>query len=92
MPGKNNKNCGQGALHSNVIRHLERWRRRGYGDGIPEQAPDLLEEKGRVPSYRQIVRAILRNDTGLSSLGYGVPKSAAYMAIKRIEIEARCQR
>lgn len=80
---------GQGALHNKVIGYINVWRERCYHDGIPEIAPDLLEDKGKVPSYRQICRAIFRNDTHLASLGYARPKTASYMALKRIEIQGR---
>ena len=87
--GKRKYGQGQGALHHKVIGYVNMWRERCYHDGIPETAPDLLEAKGKAPSYRQICRAIFRNDTHLASLGYSRPKTASYMALKRIEIQGR---
>lgn len=42
-----------------------------------------------MPSYRLICKAILRNDTALTTLGFAKEKCPAYMELKRIEIEAR---
>jgi len=41
----------------------------------------------KVPSYKRIAIAILRND--ISYLGYDRPKSKYYSILKRIEIDAR---
>lgn len=69
--------------------YIRKWEGRGYAAGIPDQAPDILEEYVKAPSYRAICLAILKNDMHLASLGYSRPKCDAYMAIKRVEIEGR---
>lgn len=69
--------------------YISKWERRGYSDGIPDEADPVLEEHVKAPSYRAICLSILRNDRQLVSLGYSRPKSYAYMELKRIEIAER---
>ena len=57
--------------------------------GIPDSADPVLERLGKVPSYRRICFAILKNDIILQSLGYSKPTCEAYNQIKRLEIAAR---
>jgi predicted phosphoadenosine phosphosulfate sulfurtransferase len=65
------------------------WSKRGYFDGIPDEAPEVLERLGLVPSYRTIAFALLKNDMNLVSVGFSTKKSDWYSAIKRVEIDAR---
>ncbi len=58
--------------------YLKWFRERGYPDGIPDQAPYELETEGKVPSWRRICKALLRNDYWCRSLGFSPTKSAAY--------------
>lgn len=72
-----------------ILAHIKTWEGRGYECGIPDKAPVRLEAAGKVPSYRRICKAILKNDVALVSLGYSRPYCEAYNNIKRVEIEAR---
>jgi predicted phosphoadenosine phosphosulfate sulfurtransferase len=63
------------------------WEERCYREGIPDEAPFELGDK--VPSYKKICIAILKNDTNLVSLGYKTKYSKYYSVLKRIEIDAR---
>lgn len=76
-------------LKSKVYKYVKEWEFKGYRDGIPDEAPVVFERLGKVPSYRRICLAILRNDVALTSLGFEPPKSLVYMDLKRIEIEKR---
>ncbi len=58
------------------------WERRCYSKGIPDEAPKEIDDK--VPSYRKIAIAILKND--LSVLGVQPPKSDYYSILKCIEL------
>lgn len=51
---------------------------RGYPNGIPDQADYRLEQIGKVPAWRQIAKALLRNDYWCRSLGFGITKSSNY--------------
>ena len=65
---------------------IKGWKGRGYEDGIPDEAPKVLEDKQWAPSYRRICKVLLRNDWWCKGLGLTQPKSAAYdryMQIKR---------
>ena len=54
------------------------WRGRGYVNGIPDEAPLVLENKHWAPSWRRMCKVILRNDHWCKGLGQTQPKSAAY--------------
>ena len=75
-----------------VLAYISNWEKRGYPHGIPDEADARLEALNKAPSYRNICRALLKNDLALTTLGFARPKSDAYMALKRIEIEARNER
>jgi len=46
------------------------WERRCYSDGIPDEIPELLSKTLRVPCYKTIAIALLKNDLQLKSLGF----------------------
>lgn len=54
------------------------WKARGYVDGIPDEAPRVLENKMWAPSYRRLCKVLLRNDWWCKGLGLTQPKSEAY--------------
>ncbi len=65
---------------------LRGWKGRGYTNGIPDEAPRVLEEKHWAPSWRRLCKVLLRNDWWCKGLGLTQPKSKAYeryMAIRR---------
>ena len=68
-----------------IERYIKTWESRCYKGGIPDEAPKEIFDK--VPSYKAIAIAILKNDIGI--LGIEKPKSKWYSVLKRIEIEAR---
>lgn len=57
---------------------LKGWKGRGYVDGIPDEAPKVLEDKHWAPSWRRICKVLLRNDWWCKGLGLTQPKSKAY--------------
>lgn len=56
------------------------WKKRGYPEGIPDESPIQLENKGLAPSYRRLCKALLRNDYWCKGLKFSQPKSEAYKA------------
>lgn len=57
---------------------LRGWEKRGYTNGIPDEAPKVLEDKHWVPSWRRMAKVLLRNDWWCKGLGLIQPKSEAY--------------
>jgi len=57
---------------------IDGWKKRGYTNGIPDVAPRVLENKHWAPSWRRLVKVLLRNDWWCKGLGLVQPKSAAY--------------
>lgn len=72
-----------------ILAYIAKWEKQGYPNGIPDEADAKLEGLGKVPSYRHICRAILKNDVSLSSLGFTRQPCESYSILKRIEIAAR---
>ncbi len=65
--------------YENKILLFQRWwTERGYPDGIPDAADYNLEVKRDVPSWRRVVKSLLRNDYWCKGLGFTQHKSAAY--------------
>lgn len=60
----------------------EWWESRGYPEGIPDEAPYELEAERLVPSYRRIVKCLLRNDWWCKGLSFTQPNSEAYKKFK----------
>lgn len=76
-------------MKAKILEYISKWESQGYAGGIPDEAPSELEALKLVPSYRMICRAIMRNDTSLTTLGYARPQTDSYVVLKRIEIAAR---
>ncbi len=65
--------------YKNKISVYIRWfKKRGYEKGIPDFANYKLENLGKVPSWRKICKALLRNDYWCKTLGFSPTKSTAY--------------
>lgn len=60
------------------------WKDRGY-ERIPDEAPEELESKCWVPSWRRMCKVLLRNDYWCKGLGQTQPKSDAYVKFKEIK-------
>ncbi len=70
---------------------LKGWYARGYADGIPDEAPVVLENAHWAPSYRRLCKVLLRNDWWCKGLGLTQPKSEAYaryLSLKKAKKEA----
>jgi predicted phosphoadenosine phosphosulfate sulfurtransferase len=76
-------------MKEQILEYIKIWEERCYFDGIPDEGPHELEIRNKVPSYRKICFAILKNDYSLKSLGFTPKKSKYYDAYKKIEIENR---
>lgn len=76
-------------MKTKIKNFVSTWEKRCYSNGIPDEAPKRLEQLNKVPSYRMICLAILRNDYPLKTLGFEPTKSKYYHELKRIEISQR---
>lgn len=65
-----------------INKYIKMWERRCYSNGIPDEAPKEIDDK--VPSYKKIAIAILKND--LSYIGIEPIKSEYYSILKCIEL------
>lgn len=76
-------------MRAKILKYIAKWKGRGYPDDIPDEADLKLEAMKKVPSYRMICKAILKNDVALTSLGYSKPQCDSYGVLKRIELAER---
>lgn len=58
-----------------INKYLKTWEGRCYSDGIPDEVPSLLENTLRVPSYKAIAMALLRNN--INEIGIDVSSPLA---------------
>lgn len=61
-----------------IFTFIKWWEERGYIQGIPDEAPYILESKKLVPSWRRICKSLLRNDYWCKGLGFTQHKTKAY--------------
>jgi predicted phosphoadenosine phosphosulfate sulfurtransferase len=66
------------------IKFIKGWQDRGYTK-IPDEAPEDLESKCWVPSWKRLCKVLLRNDYWCKGLGQTQPKSDAYIKFKEIK-------
>lgn len=69
-------------ITENIKTYIKTWEQRCYCDGIPDDINEKLRSSGRVPSYKSIAIAILKNDAALKSLGFSGKRSKWYKALK----------
>ena len=78
-------------VREKIEKYISDWESKGYGNGIPDEAPIELEKRLLVPSYRMICLALMKNPNNLEILGFKREKCKAYNDIKRNEIYNRKQ-
>lgn len=61
-----------------IYTFIEWWKQRGYDNGIPDEAPSILEAKKLAPSWKRICKSLLRNDYWCKGLGFTQHKTDAY--------------
>jgi predicted phosphoadenosine phosphosulfate sulfurtransferase len=79
MPGKTQRHYKE-----RFKKFIKGWQDRGYLT-IPDEAPEDLESKCWVPSWRRMCKVILRNDYWCKGLGQTQPYSDAYGKFKAIK-------
>lgn len=72
------------------IKFIKGWQDRGYLK-IPDEAPEDLESKCWVPSWRRMCKVLLRNDYWCKGLGQTQPKSDAYDKFKQIKLKRKLE-
>jgi predicted phosphoadenosine phosphosulfate sulfurtransferase len=65
------------------------WKERGYPNGIPDEAPYILESKRLVPSWRRVCKSLLRNDFWCKGLGFTQHKTGAYKKYLELKKQQR---
>lgn len=73
-------------MKNKIKDYIKTWESRCYFDGIPDEAPIELERLDKVPSYRKICIAIMKNDKQLKTLGQESKKSIYYSDLKYNEL------
>jgi len=73
-----------------IATFIDWWSKRGYKDGIPDEADAKLEADKKVPSWRRVCKSLLRNDYWMKGLSFTQHKTDAYkkyLAMKKRKIE-----
>jgi predicted phosphoadenosine phosphosulfate sulfurtransferase len=65
------------------------WKERGYKQGLPDQAPSILESQKLAPSWRRVCKSLLRNDFWCKGLGFTQHKTKAYEKYLKLKKEQR---
>ncbi len=65
------------------------WKKKGYPEGIPDEAPLNLENAKLAPSYRRLCKVLLRNDYWCKGLSFTQPKSEAYGKYLKVRDEKK---
>lgn len=71
-----------------IEKYIQDWSK-VYKDGLPDEVPNRLEALNKAPSYKALVRCILKGDKDLLSLGFQRRKSKVYNDIKKDELTRR---
>ena len=80
--------CGNTVIEKSKT-YIKTWEIRCYSDGIPDEVPELLSRSMRVPSWKSIAMALLKNDLILQSLGFSGKDSEWYRVLKEIDFSRR---
>jgi predicted phosphoadenosine phosphosulfate sulfurtransferase len=67
------------------------WTERGYDNGIPDEAPYILESKKLAPSWRRVCKSLLRNDYWCKGLGFTQHKTKAYSKYLELKKQQRIE-
>ena len=70
-----------------IFTFIEWWAERGYPNGIPDEAPEILESKKLAPSWKRVCKSLLRNDFWCKGLGFTQHKTDAY--VKYLELKKK---
>lgn len=73
MPNKTSEH-----YKNKIMVYIHWYSTRGYPEGIPDEADYKLESLGKAPSWRKIVKTLLKNDYWCKGLGFSPTKTSAY--------------
>ena len=76
-------------MYKKIRGYIQKWERRCYPKGIPDEVAVRLEQLNKAPSYKQICITIMKNDTLLQTLGFSRTKCKAYNELKKAELIER---
>lgn len=76
-------------MKKRIEEYIQAWENQCYFDGIPEEVPNRIEQLNKAPSYKQLCKLILKNDTQFKTLGHTPKKPKEYHILKRIELAER---
>lgn len=72
-------------MNKKINNYLYLWNKKGYSE-IPDEGDKRLEDLNKIPSYRKICLAILKNDYSLKTLGLTQKKAEVYHDFKKIQL------
>lgn len=69
-------------ITESITNYIKTWKKRCYFDDIPDEVSDKLQSSGRVPSYKAIAIALLKNDIALKTIGFDGKYTKYYKELK----------
>jgi predicted phosphoadenosine phosphosulfate sulfurtransferase len=79
-------------FRAKVFVFQEFWKKKGYPDGIPDEADYALEVKRLAPSWRRVVKSLLRNDYWCKGMSFTQHKTDAYKKyLARIQLKIQAE-
>jgi predicted phosphoadenosine phosphosulfate sulfurtransferase len=60
-----------------IFKYIQWYMKKGF-ETIPDQSDWKKEQKGEIPTWRQIAKTLLKNDYWCRNLGFQITKSSAY--------------
>ena len=73
-------------MKQKIEKYILNWEKKCYFNGIPDEVPQRIEQLNKAPSYKQIAKAIMKNDFQLQTLGFTRPINKVYYELKRCEL------
>jgi predicted phosphoadenosine phosphosulfate sulfurtransferase len=72
-------------MKQKIDNYIYSWNKKGYIE-IPDEGDKRLEDLNKIPSYKKICLAILKNDYSLKTLGLTQTKAEVYHDFKKIQL------
>ena len=72
-------------MRRKIDNYVLSWNKKGYIE-IPDEGDKRLEDLNKIPSYKKICLAILKNDYSLKTLGLTQNKAEIYHDFKKIQL------
>ena len=78
-------------MENKITMFVRWWSLKGYSNGIPDEASPKDEASKKAPSWRRVVKMLLKNDYWAKSLSFGPTKSESFAKYQKIMEKRRAR-